>query len=445
VSNHLDQDEDLRLLKVAQAVHDAVEGGCTPTEALAKVAAAHELTPGRIRAVSAAYNTGRQLAQMRANKTAQDKFATFPLADAEQVVAERFAGETKTAAWTSDPDYQRPPTWLPSLRPAPMVKTAAAEAAPPPALPTDPELALRRAFHGADRAKQAAATARQEAANLEHQLHAKIHDLTRYFQKSAYDRLAFATVEHAVRVYMGKTAEALLDLVYGRGRLTEKRAGARLPMLGAPLNMDTAPFTLVRDCVRLGERTLAAQAAAKTAQARADAALQEAFAPFAPAPTSLAPSSGYGTLGNDDSLLSKRALFSGPAVGAAAGGMLARGLGAVPKPKSELIEDEILKLDDPGHLNELRKIRVNAMLQGMMTDPDDPVSGHDPDQVLNAYNEIAQLAPHLAEQPAALRPALARRLQGGVQPFETKELADTEKSIVQSRRPPVALSLGGEE
>jgi hypothetical protein len=85
------------------------------------------------------------------------------------------------------------------------------------------------------------------------------------------------------------------------------------------------------------------------------------------------------------------------------------------------------------------------MLQGMMTDPDDPVSGHDPDQVLNAYNEIAQLAPHLAEQPAALRPALARRLQGGVQPFETKELADTEKSIVQSRRPPVALSLGGEE
>ena len=49
-----------------------------------------------------------------------------------------------------------------------------------------------------------------------------------------------------------------------------------------------------------------------------------------------------------------------------------------------------MDLESPDHEDELRKIRSNAMLTAMMTDPDDPISGHDPARVAEAYNEIAQ-------------------------------------------------------
>ncbi len=81
----------------------------------------------------------------------------------------------------------------------------------------------------------------------------------------------------------------------------------------------------------------------------------------------------------------------------------------------------------------MRKIKAHSMLNSMLTDPDSPISGHDPDDVIGAYNEISQLAPRAAEQPAAVKPLLARRLQGNVQPFEAKEITDIEKGITATR------------
>lgn len=130
----------------------------------------------------------------------------------------------------------------------------------------------------------------------------------------------------------------------------------------------------------------------------------------------------------------KKAIFGTPAMGAAVGTAAARLIGDVPKGKGDLIEDDWLDLEDPKHQNELRKIRAHAMLNSMLTDPDDPISSHDPDSVISAYNEISSLAPRVSEQPAAVRPLLQRRLQGNVQPFEAKEITDIEKGIVGTRQ-----------
>ena len=80
------------------------------------------------------------------------------------------------------------------------------------------------------------------------------------------------------------------------------------------------------------------------------------------------------------------------------------------------------QLSSPEHDDELRKIQAQVMLTEMMSDPDNPISEYNPEAVLQAYNDITQLAPRLAEQPAAMQPLLAKRLAGDVEPFEIKEI-----------------------
>lgn len=123
------------------------------------------------------------------------------------------------------------------------------------------------------------------------------------------------------------------------------------------------------------------------------------------------------------------------ALDAALGQMLAKGVGSFPKSKDDLVTDAWTDLEDPHHHNELRKIRTHAMLHQMMTDPEDPISGHDHDRVLRAYNEISQMSPRLADHPAALRPLLRRRLEAHPEPFEAKEQTEIEKGLAAAKMP----------
>lgn len=107
-----------------------------------------------------------------------------------------------------------------------------------------------------------------------------------------------------------------------------------------------------------------------------------------------------------------------------------------------MVQDAWMNLEDPEHENDLRRIRAHALLNQMMTDGDDPISGHDPDKVLAAFNEISSATPRLAENAALLRPVLRKRLEGHQEPFEAKELLDIEKGIAQSKMPtPLTNSL----
>ena len=124
----------------------------------------------------------------------------------------------------------------------------------------------------------------------------------------------------------------------------------------------------------------------------------------------------------------------------AAGGLLTGAIiggGAKPIMESLIGGEDVRKevdnventLGSPDHENELRKIRAQVMLSEMMTDSDNPISGHDPEEVLEAYNDIAQFAPRVSEQPAAIQPLLAKRLAGNVEPFEVREMGDIEKAL----------------
>lgn len=122
------------------------------------------------------------------------------------------------------------------------------------------------------------------------------------------------------------------------------------------------------------------------------------------------------------------------------GGMAGRAIGDIPKTKGDLVEDKWLELEDPHHQNELRKIRAHTLLTQLMTDSEDPISGHDPDKVLQAYNELSSVSPRVADNIHTLRPALRRKLEGNQEPFESKELMDIEKGLTATRLPTPSTS-----
>jgi hypothetical protein len=102
----------------------------------------------------------------------------------------------------------------------------------------------------------------------------------------------------------------------------------------------------------------------------------------------------------------------------------------------EQVEKQIGELESPGHMNELRKIRAQTVLTQLMSDPESPLSEYDPDEVMQAYNQVVQLSPRLADQPSALGPLLNRKLMGNTEPFEVGETLKLEESLAKTQPTP---------
>jgi hypothetical protein len=69
---------------------------------------------------------------------------------------------------------------------------------------------------------------------------------------------------------------------------------------------------------------------------------------------------------------------------------------------------------------------------------DDVISGFHPDDVLQHYNEISQLAPRAASQEGLVREILRKRLEGGknaIDPYDVDLLLNIENKIKQRDDP----------
>lgn len=425
------KDERTLLDAVKQAAELVDDRGMVPNAAIEKVARDAGFGPGKIRLVAQAYNTGRQTNQWQEpSGSILDKMASYELADPEAIIAKIYSGEKQAAATPVHSDYSRPPVGLAAQQ---RVKAASAQlpiGAKLPEYPRERVDDLHRAFGKIQRTKQAAAELSRQAAEAGDLVRLKVAQLVDYMHHPN-GRLPFDQIETAATTYFGKEAAApLLNIVYARAHLREKRAAADAPTFTGPINQRAEPFTLIAaainaaaDCFRLRKEALDAQANIATVK-------EAALRPFSRAGESKTPEGQP-----EETLWSKEAagILGTPAAGAFFGSMLSRGMGGIPKGKDELVDDAVSELDDPDHANELRKIRAHALLNSLLTDHEDPISGHDPDAVLAAYNEINAVAPRTAENAATLRPVLRQRLEGNTQPFESQELLNTEKGLT---RPP---------
>jgi len=104
--------------------------------------------------------------------------------------------------------------------------------------------------------------------------------------------------------------------------------------------------------------------------------------------------------------------------------------------EAEIEREAIMDVLDPVHEAELSKIKAQAMLTDFLAN-DPVISTYDSDQVLDAYDQIAQLTPRVALQPAVMRGELRRLLQqqDTLEPFEASQLVGIEESLKSLREP----------
>lgn len=431
-----------RLVACAEKVAELTDQDFDPTEAVVLVAKQAGLNSHFIRLLAHAHNIGAQNAQHQL-KEGQEKYADFPLANAEAAIHQVYA-TAKTA--TAAVDQGAPSPVLRRLAYTPEVlaeRTVREYGLPTSAPPVD--LEKRSAIEQLQWRQDARLQATRHLEQIRSKLgEAKIRwelataPLVHYFRLDPLHRISLEQAEAALGDF-SKEAGWLFTLLADRQLVKEARAAAdQLPDLRG-VDLQQSPFPQLRRCLDLLKQ--ATWEALRLAQAEQLAAplLQTWDAVPAAAPPEAPPDIPGGA-----GLLEPIALTGAPAkeaglLGGVAGG-LGWSLGEVAR-KGQAQEDKTLSgLEDPRYAVEHQQARVQANLQDMLNN-DPVISGYDPDEVLGAYNEISALNPRLAMQPAIVRSMLRHTLsqgRGNIGSFELQQLADIGQKITPDMPAPPA-------
>jgi hypothetical protein len=442
----LSKSDEQSLLDGVKKAADLVDNqGLSPNAALQKVAEEFQYSPGFLKAACNAFNNGRQLAQWNANDSVLDKLAGFPLAnydevhhemwgDTQEKVAsvarfgpkfETYADEARRELLHMDLSrFEKSASYAPEVHP----------------LAADYQGAMRvkLAYNRMEWERRQAEESRRLKVASEDQLNFRVHLLGNYFQKFSYDRLPLAQIEHGAATYYGEPGKALMGYIATRFP-QEKRAADHQPSwegFHQAADRSSEPYTLISACIQQAQvhnqmTDWSTEAEEKLAAAEGDyqSFIQPRSAELNGSQFILTPS-----LIADGSGEKKASVLSGLAGGAGLG--IGRNFEKIigGNPAADM-EAQIQELESPEHLNELRKIRAQTVLTQLMSDPEGPLSSYDPEEVLTAYNEMIQLSPRLADQPAAIAPLLNRRLMGNPESFEVGEQLNLEKGLKDVQAP----------
>ena len=433
-----------QLVGAVREVSALVESGQSPTDAIIKVSADLSLGPGMIPLVVQAYNVGRTTWQQNNSAGILSKQADFPIARIEDVMGSLYPknpatpGQQKASSAVSSV-YNRPPDGLRRDDVSHMEKTARFRlpTVPVDRGPGDPMIKMSKAFGQAQREKRAIDEAKyQQNVARDHYL-AAMGQVCEYFKQASYWRLPFAEVEYNAQLILGAPAKHALDYAYTVAKLREKRASGP-PTYLAPADPAEVPYSLIVEAIDQGKAVIKASQHHQAVKLAADEKIAEIVSPFVQALDSDG-TTPFSVLGDFQS----QSLGTPTPVGVFGkesglfGGMAMVGLGAAARgAATQPVEDQVakaeLELSDPEHLMELRQIETRAMLSDLINN-DEVISGYDPEEVMQAYNEIAQLSPRSAMQPAVIRPLLRKQLsQGAIEPFEAQQMADIEKTLGQT-------------
>jgi hypothetical protein len=89
--------------------------------------------------------------------------------------------------------------------------------------------------------------------------------------------------------------------------------------------------------------------------------------------------------------------------------------------------DQYNRLSDPEHEATIKNIRAKSVLHDLIIN-DPVISGHDPQDVAMAFNDIAELAPNLVDSPGMMQTVLRKRLESGqLADFDVKQILEMDK------------------
>jgi hypothetical protein len=421
-----------RIISALEKARSFIGDGLSPTDAIAKVASDRDMTAGHIRLMANAYNTAQVNRTRRSSDDIFEKSSEFELADAEEVVDRLFRRAEKQAADEIDDDYEHPPRWLPGP-PRPVYPAAP----PAPPLPRDPIRLVKRAdslFRESGRNEE---EIRRQASAARDKLASALSGLDDYFRR--LDHEPFEEVKESAAILWGPVAEKVLDKV---ARLKKSAAVHS----GRPCVVDErkAPWRHIDEAVTaihdFQDKSAELEAYRKDTRPLV-LKMARAFALHSP--------SGFIDLDHPE-LMEKVAdglggtLSSG--LSAATGSALGSGIMSKlqGKSKNSLTDEAFRSVSSPAHEAKIKSLQTQAALHDMLAN-DEVISGHQPEDVLKAYNEIEQIAPRAAGTPMLMRALIRKHLaQGSLDPYDLNQLTSLEYNLKHTQREPMVSKGYGE-
>ena len=446
--NRLSKQAEQRLTEALEKVATLVAEGEHPNDAIVKIASASGIPAGHVNLMVTAFNTGRTETQRKIGSDIFEKSAEFDLADAEDILNRMYPQEVKTAAEVKresvvSDEYKLPPVWHREVvkkatfnqELPPLVTKSGHTVKESPKLNTDPAIAMKHAHCQLLDTRREIDNKRAEVSNLQDTLLNSITKLSEHFRRT--DCEPYLGVKGNMTRLFGKKAEALFSILEGRNRKLVKQAGTGQECYSL-VDFQKEPYSLFRQCLDQAEKLIEKKASFEKFEKEANSKLEGRILPFGEVQN---PSQTYGVLES----VEKKSFLNNPYVAAS----IIQGInssrtkantdignemtGGEIYGKDKAYNKAVAELSDPQHIAKLRNMQTSSMLTDLMAN-DEIISGYDPEEVINHYNEISQMAPRAAGHEGVIRAFLRKRLEGGasaIDPYDVKEILGIENSIKQ--------------
>jgi hypothetical protein len=444
-----------KLLRALEKTAALVNSGTDPSTAIAKVAVEDGIPPGNVNLMVHAYNTGRTTRQRIDGDDPMNKSADFPLADASAVLDIMYPDKVKTAAQRQraaavSTEYAIPPTGILQRREKRAIRERNVDwnmgVDTPEEYPGDPMMRMRRAYSESERLQRQVAEARIKVSQARDKMAATFMELSDYFRRPEAPPIPIVTEQVAI-LHGGKgeqVMDQLIKVTPGLMKLSQHKSAVKKPGLTAANGEPYALISQLLDEVEVYKVAKAAhEGVYKDAAERSEALLRPFVQPRIQSVLEEPSSSKQAAMGGilpplmAGSLLTN--IFRKPQQ--TIGGTFQSASGGT-KPVKEDVQEVYDELSDPAHEQQLRAIRAQAMLQDLMIN-DPVISGYEPGEAAEAFNELTQMAPRAADKRLLMQGLLRKRLaQGQLDPYEVEQMLNTEQQQHKLTAPPVDLTSG---
>ena len=446
MSSRLSKATEDNLIRAVNGIGESVDDDYSADDLVKSAVAQAEkyaFTDDQIRVMCYSWNNGSVTSHRQASDNIMRKQATIPLLDADAVIsaiAQKKQAEFDEDNYVVSTDYSRPVIRLEpdnSKQWSMLVRVEGQKAASektPEDLEHEEALQYRANLKKAKEIRQQSLDAFSEMNRARAAVLSAVHKAAEYFQKSSHDReWLFDEVGYAVNRKLGAPGDAVVQMVASINNYTVKTANIKPRK---PINWMSEPFCWIDDAVKKAEYLLTCRDnyvetlvdnRYKIAQL-----LGTLVEPPPQPPTLLREKRKQAAV--DYQAQIKAALFSGTLSDLAVVGSIMNSAKGPDLDRDKVVETLYNDLTDPKHDEELNRIRTQTMLRQLLSG-DDILATYDPKQVAKTYNDLSQLAPRASKQPTLASSVLRKwTTQGGVEPFEVKELSDIEKSLSSTQR-----------
>lgn len=431
----LTKESEQRISAALVEVANMTNQGMHPNDAIEKVAAEKRIPGGQVQLMVRAFNNGQTLGHFRAHDELQEKAASFPLADADVIMEKLFPSEVKTAAaklheTMVSGDYQMSPRgWMQRRKAAAAAEKAVSlrekmAAVEKVAYPRDTRRADRQAATSLQDVRRGIEAAKLAAINASYDAMHAVDALTNHFR--APGTLPVHGVMKRASAVLGPRAERLLQRVAAHKFVKESQD------VEHDVDWDAAPYSLVKAALDAFDRFTEAHKNYLKVEEAAPEKRAEILRPFGQTSGVITGSAW------DGQSLTKEAVGAAGLVAAGAIGGTARGLASTFAPKSieSMVQDELAELGSPEHEDKLRAIRAQTMIHELMSS-DSVIGGYPYEDVLDAYNHLAEVAPRSMQHSVMAQALLRKYLEQAqaIGPFDVDQMLDVEHKITQRDRP----------